>query len=45
MTDLAGRPARPGDQAVVASNSVLGESFRSRVAAAVPAGLVTEPAE
>lgn len=45
MTDLAGRPARPGDQAVVASNSVLGESFRSRVAAAVPAGLVTEPAD
>jgi myo-inositol-1(or 4)-monophosphatase len=41
MTDLAGRPARPGDQVVIASNSALAESFRGRVAAAVPAGLVS----
>jgi len=39
-TDLAGRPARPGDQAVVASNVALGEVFRTRVAAAIPPGLL-----
>lgn len=39
ITDIAGSPARPGDQAVVASNAALGADFRSRVAAAIPAGL------
>jgi myo-inositol-1(or 4)-monophosphatase len=39
ITDLAGAPARPGDQAVVASNAALGAEFRSRVTAAIPSGL------
>ena len=40
VTDLAGRPARPGDQAVVASNAALGAAFLSRVAAAIPSGML-----
>jgi myo-inositol-1(or 4)-monophosphatase len=40
MTDLAGIPARPGDRVAVASNAHLAEKFRSRVAAAIPSGLL-----
>ncbi len=40
MTDLAGRPARPGDRVVVASNAALREVFRQRVAEAIPPGLL-----
>lgn len=40
MTDLDGVPARPGDQASVASNAVLAEEFRGRVASAIPPGLL-----
>ena len=39
ITDLVGSPARPGDRAVVASNGALAETFRHRVASAVPSGL------
>ena len=42
VTDLNGNPARPGDQAVVASNPLIGNAFRERVAAAIPAA-VFEP--
>ncbi|MDH3398560.1 MAG: inositol monophosphatase, partial [Acidimicrobiia bacterium] len=39
-TDLAGAPARPGDQAVVVSNAKLSAEFRSLVGAAIPSGLL-----
>ena len=39
VTDPSGAPARPGDQAIVASNTALIEEFRSRVAAALPSGM------
>ncbi|MDR9449598.1 MAG: inositol monophosphatase family protein [Acidimicrobiia bacterium] len=36
VTDLDGKPARPGDPAVVASNPLLANTFCERVAAAIP---------
>ena len=42
VTDLNGISARPGDQAVVASNPLIGNAFRERVAAVIPAA-VFEP--
>lgn len=39
VTDPSGSPARPGDQAIVASNTALKDEFRSRVAAAIPSGM------
>jgi myo-inositol-1(or 4)-monophosphatase len=42
VTDLNGILARPGDRAVVASNPLIGDAFRERVAAAIPAA-VFEP--
>ena len=40
VTGLHGVPARPGDQALIASNAVLAEKFRGRVTAAIPSGLL-----
>lgn len=40
VTDLDGVAARPGDPTSIASNVVLAEAFRSRVAAAIPPDLL-----
>jgi myo-inositol-1(or 4)-monophosphatase len=38
--DPTGAPARPGDPALLATNAALEKVFRSRVAAAIPSGLL-----
>ncbi len=40
VTNLAGVSARPGDRALVASNALMAEEFRGRVASAVPPRLL-----